>query len=76
MYIIASLILSDLLGIPGLIYANCLNMSIRIVSSLYFGLLLEKSPKAAFYSFLKDIRTVDLSFAIDMVKRVVKRKRD
>ena len=51
-------------------------MSIRIVSSLYFGLLLEKSPKTAFYSFLKDIRTVDLSFAIDMVKRVVKRKKD
>jgi len=75
-YIIASLILSDLLGIPGLIYANCLKMSIRIVSSLYFGLLLEKSPKEAFYSFLKDIRTVDISFAIDMVKGVVKRKKD
>jgi hypothetical protein len=75
-YIFASLFLSGLFGIPGLIYANCINMSIRIITSLYLSFRLEKTPHLAFQTFLKDLRTIDLSFALDMGKRLVKRKKD
>lgn len=45
-YVLASLALSSPFGIPGLIYANILNMSIRITSSLFYAFQLEGQPMA------------------------------
>ena len=48
LYVAASLFLSGPFGIPGLIYANCLNMSIRIVTSIYYAIKMEKDSKIVF----------------------------
>ena len=76
MYIIASLVLSDLFGITGLIYANCVNMFIRIFTSLLYAFQLEKQPKKAFKTFIKDLIIVDVTFILGMVKRVASKGRN
>jgi hypothetical protein len=56
----ASLIFSDLYGIVGLIYANCVNMGIRITTSLYYAFNMEDDNRVALERFLKDIVSIDI----------------
>lgn len=75
MYIGASLVLSSAFGIPGLIYANCINMGIRIATSLMYAFLLEKDPYAAFRSFLHDVVSIDIPFIVGLVKERFSKKK-
>jgi len=59
--------LSTKFGIPGLIYANCLNMTIRIATSLHFAFSSE--PTGAFKGFLRDLTKVDLASLASLAKR-------
>jgi Rft protein len=68
-YIGAALGLSSVYGIPGLIYANCLNMVIRIVTSLLFAFQHEKDPRLALRTFLRDLVSVDVKFIIGIIKQ-------
>ena len=72
----ASLIFSDLYGIVGLIYANCVNMGIRITTSLYYAFNLEDDNRVALETFLKDLVSIDIKFIISIVKQRFKRGSD
>ena len=74
-YISAALWLSSRFGIPGLIYANCINMAIRIGSSLYFAFGMETSPRDAMRQFTRDLVSVDLAFIVGMVKEKLQRRK-
>ena len=67
--------LSEIVGITGLIYANCISMAIRFTTSLYYGIRLEKEPRVAFKNFVGEINRVEIGFIIEMVKKVVNKRR-
>ena len=65
--------LSNAIGIQGLIYGNCINMGIRIVVSLYFAFEQEANCQKKRLSevigrFMRDMTTVDVKFIITMIK--------
>ena len=60
-----------MMGITGLIYANCISMAIRFSSSLYYGMRLEKEPKAAFKRFVGDLMKIETGFIVEMGKKVI-----
>ena len=71
----ASLTLSSAFGIVGLIYANCINMSIRIVTSLLYAFQLEKNPSEALSNFVKDLISVDITFIKGLVTNILKKRK-
>jgi hypothetical protein len=61
--------LSNKIGITGLIYANCINMGLRIASSLHFAFKMEEeNPKGRMKTFLRDYLTIDVAFIVGLVK--------
>ena len=71
----ASLTLSSAFGIVGLIYANCINMSIRIVTSLLYAFQLENNPSEALSNFVKDLVSVDITFIKGLVTNILKKRK-
>lgn len=71
----SALSLSSVFGITGLIYANCINMGIRIVTSLFFAFSQEPEPELALKQFGKDLLSVDLGFITGMIKQKLQRRK-
>eukprot|EP00347_Sterkiella_histriomuscorum_P023319 403335106 len=72
-YVLASILLSKLMGIQGLIYSNCINMTIRIIMNINFSLKQESQDRKVTYKqlmkqFVKDLTNVDYKFIISMIK--------
>ena len=62
------------MGIHGLVYGNCINMGIRILTSLYFTFKQEMkqqkldSVNPLIEEFIKDYTQIDIGFIINLVK--------
>jgi hypothetical protein len=63
------------MGITGLIYANCINMGIRIVTSLFFAFGLEHSPEKALRQFWRDLLSLDVGLITGMIKQKLQRRK-